>query len=311
LLVIVSRGQDDQLGQAAGGLEGVVLVGAAAVGQQDGHPPRGPGLRELLVGGRKRVGQPGHAVAAEPEQPSGHRGGRDVAAQGPDDLDGRGERQHGVLLRGAQRAGGGHGRGRRQPCAAHRAGSVDHHCEGGLRPGPLHGGEVVVPDGAGFGPGRRDAVDRRVEVQVAIQGAAGGSQPRDPAPRGASGASAVEHDLGAEPGRGGTQALVGGRGHEGEQLERGRVASQGAVHRFLVEHPELGADLGEARVTGQFVAADGLALRPPRLGRPPQLARPAGRGGGRRAGHSPRPPSPPAESPDGPARTLRKISSMT
>src|SRR5580704_18636233 len=41
LLVIVGRGQDDQLGQAAGGLEGVVLVGAAAVGQQDDDPAPG------------------------------------------------------------------------------------------------------------------------------------------------------------------------------------------------------------------------------------------------------------------------------
>jgi hypothetical protein len=159
LLVIVGRSQDDQLGQAAGRLEGVVLVGAAAIRQQDDDPAPGPGRSQLLARGLERVGQPGHAVAAEPEQPLNHRRGRDVAGQGPDHVDGRGEGQHGVLLRGAQRAGGGDGRGRRQPRAAHRAGPVDHDCEGGARPGPVHGGQVVVPDGPGFGPGRRDPVD--------------------------------------------------------------------------------------------------------------------------------------------------------
>ena len=43
LLVVVGRGQDDQLGQGAGYLQRVVLVGAAAVGQQDDHPAPGPG----------------------------------------------------------------------------------------------------------------------------------------------------------------------------------------------------------------------------------------------------------------------------
>src|SRR6266851_811028 len=38
LLVVVGRGQDDQLGQGAGGRERVVVIGAAAVGQQDDHP---------------------------------------------------------------------------------------------------------------------------------------------------------------------------------------------------------------------------------------------------------------------------------
>jgi len=56
LLVIVGRGQDDQLGQAAGGLEGVVLIGAAAVGQQDDDPAPGPGRGQLLARGLQRVG---------------------------------------------------------------------------------------------------------------------------------------------------------------------------------------------------------------------------------------------------------------
>jgi AcrR family transcriptional regulator len=146
LLVIVGRGQDDQLRQAAGGLEGVVLIGAAAVGQQDDDPAPGPGRGQLIAGRLQRVGQPGHAVAAQPEQPLGDRRRRHIAGQGPDDLDRRGEGQHGVLVRGAQRAGGGDGRGRRQAGAAHRPGPVDYDREGGARPGPVHGGQVVVPD---------------------------------------------------------------------------------------------------------------------------------------------------------------------
>jgi hypothetical protein len=264
LLVIVSRGQDDQLGQAAGGLEGVVLIGAAAVGQQDDDPAPGPGRGQLLARGLQRVGQPGHPVAAQPQQPLGHRRGRDVAAQGPDHLDGRGEGQHGVLLRGAQRARGGDGRRRGQPGAAHRSGPVDHDREGGMRPGPVHGGQVVVPDRPGTGGG--DPVDRGVEVQVAVGGPAGGPQPRGPVYRGPPGAGPVEHDLGAEPDRGGPQALIGGRGHEGEQLKRGGVAGQGPAHGLLVERPGLGADLGEPGVTGQLVPPDGPALGASRLG---------------------------------------------
>jgi hypothetical protein len=260
LLVIVGRGQDDQLGQAAGHLEGVVLVGAAAVREQDDDPAPGLGRGQLLVRGLQRVGQPGHAVAAEPEQSLGHRRGRDIAGQGPDQVDGRGEGQHGVFLRGAQGAGGGNGRGRRQPRAAHRAGPVDHDREGGTWPGPVHGSQVVVPDGPGFGPGDRDPVDRGVDVQVTVQGAAGGPQPRDPARRGTPGAGPVEHDLRAEPDSGGSQALVGGGGHESEQLERGRVACQGPAHGLLVKHPDLGADLGEAGVPGQLVPPGGPAL---------------------------------------------------
>ena len=266
LLVIVGRGQDDQLGQAAGQLEGVVLVSAAAVREQDDDPAPGPGWGQLLARGLQRVGQPGHAVAAKSEQSLGHHRGRDVADQGPDHVDGRGEGQHGVLLRGAQRAGSGDGRGRRQPRAVHRAGPVHHDREGGTRPGPVHGGQVVVPDGPGFGPGGRDPVDRGVDVQIPVQGAAGGPQPRDPARRGTPGAGPVEHDLRAEPDRGGPQALVGGGGHEGEQLECGGVVGQGPAHGFLVEQPGLGADLGEARMTGQLVPSDGPALGASRLG---------------------------------------------
>jgi len=264
LLVVVGRGQDDQLGQAAGGLKGVVLIGAAAVRQQDDDPASGPGRGQLLTRGLQRVGQPGHAVAAQPEEPLGHHRGRDVAAQRPDHLDGRREGQHGVLLRGAQRAGGSDGRGRRQPRTTHRAGPVDHDREGGARPGPVDGGQVVVPDRPRAG--RRDTVDRRVDVQVAVGGTAGGPQPGGPAHRGPPGPGPVQHDLRAEPDRGGPQALVGGRGHEGEQLKRGRVAGQGPAHGVLVEQPGLGADLGEARVTGQLVPPDGPALGPSRFG---------------------------------------------
>ena len=294
LVVIVGRGQDDQLGQAAGGLEGVVLVGAAAVGQQDDDPAPGPGRGQLLVRGPQGVGQPGHAVATQAQQPSGHHRGRGVAGQGLDDLDGRGEGQDGVLLRGAQRAGGGDGRGGGQPRAAHRAGPVDHDREGGARPGPVHGGQVVVPDRPGFGTRGRHPVDRGVDVQVAVQGTASGPQPGDPAHRGLPGPGPVQHDLGAEPDRGRPQALVGGGGHEREQLERAGVAGQRPAHGFLVEHPDLGAELGEAGVTSQLVPSDGLALGPSRLWRWP--AQPAGRRGGRRAGHSPGLASPPAES---------------
>jgi hypothetical protein len=263
LLVIVSRGQDDQLGQAAGGLESVVLIGAAAVGQQDDDPATGPGRGQLLARGLQRLGQPSHPVATQLQQPLGHRRGCGVAAQGPDHLDGRGKGQHGVLLGGAQRAGRGNGRRRGQPGAAHRSGPVDHDREGGTRPGPVHGGQVVVSDRPGTGGG--DPVDRGVEVQVAVGSTAGGPQPRGPVHRGPPGAGPVEHDLGAEPDRGGPQALVGGRGHEGKQLERGGVAGQGPAHRFLVEQPGLGTDLGEARVTGQLVPSDGPALGASRL----------------------------------------------
>jgi hypothetical protein len=71
----------------------------------------------------------------------------------------------------------------------------------------------------------------------------------------------------AEPERGGAQAFVGGVGHGGEQLERRRVLRQGPAHRLLVEHPDLGADLGEAGMTGKLTPPYRLALGLSRLRR--------------------------------------------
>src|SRR5580693_6069501 len=125
---------------------------------------------------------------------------------------------------------------------------------------------LIEPDRSGFGPRGRHPVDRGVDVQIAVQGAAGGPQPGDPAHRGPPGPGPVEHDPRGEPDRGRPEALVGGGGHKREQLERAGIAGQGPAHGVLIEYADLGAELGEAGVTGELVPSDGLAVGPSRLG---------------------------------------------
>jgi hypothetical protein len=194
----------------------------------------GPGRRQLLARRLERGGQPSYAVPPHPEQPPGHRRGRDIADQRADHLHRAGEGQHGVLLRGAQRAGGGDRRRRGQPRPAHRARPVDHDRERRGRLRPLHRGQVLDCHRPGLAAGGGHALYRGVDVQVAVDRPADRPQPRDPAHRRPPGPGSLQHDAGAEPNRGGAQVLVGRGGHGGQQLERSRVVGQGLAHRPLV-----------------------------------------------------------------------------
>ena len=222
---------------------------------------------ELLAGDPQGEGEVGGAVAAEAEEVLDDQLRRSARALGGEHHGLVAEGHHAGVERGPPEAGGGGHGGGGQPGTAHRAAAVDEQAQGEVGARPLAGVELAEVGGHAVGPGGGQGLEAAVEVELAGGAVGGGvAQAADAPAAGGAGAHDVDHHPPGEVTGQVAEAGVGGAGEVGEQGEGlVGVVAQGVVEGGLVELPDLGGDVLEARRGGRATGGRWCAGRP----RPP------------------------------------------
>lgn len=252
-LAVTGRREDDQLVHTAGRGHGILLVRGPAVREQYHDAAGRAGTRERLGAGLQRAGESGDAVSPQSEHPlDDHAWCRGLVqpAQRPD-VPGEGE--HRMLARRAQGAGRGDHGGRSEAGAGHRPRVVDEQTQRELGTAPVARDEFVEVGGPALGPRPHHRLEGRIEIQVPPAVGRHPARAPDAPLQAATRPHPVEDEARGEPAGVCAQLLVGRVRQLGEQGERGvRVLPERLGQRVLVQLADLGRDLREAGVAGQF-----------------------------------------------------------